>query len=159
MSKSYGNYIGISENATEMFGKIMSISDELMLKYYNLLTDEDLGNLKNMHPKEAKLSLAENIVAQYHGCNPARKAREEFQQVFSQGELPKDIPVYKLEGKESNVIDILVDSGLTSSKNEARRLIQQGGVYLDGVRLDKEDSPVDKKGILKVGKRRFLKLE
>ncbi len=159
MSKSYGNYIGINESPNEMFGKIMSISDEMMLKYYTLLTEEDLDIVKKMHPKEAKLNLAENITRYYHGSDLAKKARQYFQQVFSQREIPQDPPVYKLKGQKSNIIDILVDSGLTDSKNEARRLIKQGGVSLDGKRQDKEGIIIDKEGILKVGKRRFLKLE
>jgi tyrosyl-tRNA synthetase len=156
MSKSYANFIAINENPNEMFGKIMSISDEMMLKYYTLLTDEDLEVVRKKHPKEAKLSLAENITRQYHGKDSAEKARGEFEQVFSKRELPKDPPVYKLKKQKSSIIDILLDSGLTDSKNEARRLINQGGVSLDGERLDKEDIIVDKGGILKVGKRRFL---
>jgi len=158
MSKSYGNYIAINEEPNQMFGKIMSISDEMMLKYYTLLTDEDLGAVKKLHPKEAKLCLAQDITRQYHGKDSAEKARGEFEGVFSKGELPQEIPVYKLKKQKSSIIDILLDSGLTESKNEARRLIQQGGVSLDAERLDKEDIIVDKEGILKVGKRRFLKL-
>lgn len=158
MSKSYANFIAISDNPNEMFGKIMSISDEMMLKYYTLLTDEDSEAVRKKHPKEAKLRLAENITRQYHGRELAEKAREEFEQVFSKRELPEDLPVYKLKKQTASIIDILLDSGLTESKNEARRLIKQGGVSLDGERLDKEDIIVDKEGILKVGKRRFLKL-
>ncbi len=158
MSKSYGNYIAINDNPNEIFGKIMSISDEMMLKFYTLLTDEDLESVKKKHPKEAKLSLAENISRQYHGNELAEKARQEFEQVFSKRELPKDAAVYKLKKQRSGIIDILMDSGLTESKNEARRLIKQGGVSLEGERLDKEDAIVDKEGILRVGKRRFLKL-
>ncbi|MDP3732732.1 MAG: tyrosine--tRNA ligase [Candidatus Omnitrophota bacterium] len=158
MSKSYGNYIAINDNPNEIFGKIMSISDEMMLKFYTLLTDEDLEAVKKKHPKEAKLSLAENISRQYHGKELAEKARQEFEQVFSKRELPKDASIYKLKKQRPSIIDILLDSGLTESKNEARRLIKQGGVSLDGERLDKEDVIVDKEGILKVGKRRFLKL-
>jgi tyrosyl-tRNA synthetase len=158
MSKSYANFIAINENPNGMFGKIMSISDEMMLKYYTLLTDEDLEAVKKLHPKEAKLSLAENITRKYHGRELAEKARQEFEQVFSKRELPQDVPVYKLKKQRASIIDILLDSGLTESKNEARRLIQQGGVSFDGERLDKEDIIVDKEGILKVGKRRFLKL-
>jgi len=159
MSKSYGNYIGITEAAGEIFGKVMSISDELMFKYYTLLTDEDLAKIKSMHPREAKLRLAEYIATQYHGPEAAQKARKNFEQTFSQKELPQDAPVYKLKDRKSNIIDILMDSGLTASKNEARRLIKQGGVYLDGKRLDKEDVVINREGILKAGKRRFLKLE
>lgn len=158
MSKSYGNYIAINDDPYEMFGKIMSISDEMMCKHYTLLTDDDLAIVKKMHPKEAKLRLAENITRQYHGKDLAEKAREEFEGVFSKGELPEDIPVFRLKKQKSSIVDILIDSGLTESKNEARRLIKQGGISLDGERLDKEEAVVDREGILRVGKRRFLKL-
>jgi tyrosyl-tRNA synthetase len=85
--------------------------------------------------------------------------REEFEQVFSQGELPEDMPALSLKGRRLNIIDALVDSKLTESKNEARRLIKQGGVYFDDKRIDKEDTLIDKEGIIKVGKRRFLRLK
>jgi tyrosyl-tRNA synthetase len=159
MSKSLGNYIGIDEAAQEMFGKLMSISDELMWKYYTLLTDEDPQSAKSMHPKEAKLYLAELIVAQYHGKKQAAGSREEFQQVFGQKELPSVLPVYELKNKKSDILNILLDSGLIASKNEARRLIKQGGVYLDGKRLDEETAVIEQEGVLKVGKRRFLRIK
>jgi tyrosyl-tRNA synthetase len=158
MSKSYGNYIGIDEPGGEMLGKIMSISDELMLKYYTLLTDDDLQAVKAMHPKEAKLKLAELIVSQYHGPEAASAARSEFERVFSQKELPEELPEYTLDPAKNTIIEILLDSGIAASRNEARRLIQQGGVTLDGVRIDQESRAIDTEGILKVGKRRFLKL-
>lgn len=157
MSKSFGNYIGINESANEMFGKIMSISDELMLKYYTLLTKEEIDSVKTMHPKEAKLNLAENITAQYHGDKLAKKARLEFEQVFSQKKLPPEPPSYILKEK-SNIVDILLESNLVASRNEARRLISQGGVYLDAQRIEDKEAKILKGGILKVGKRRFLRL-
>jgi tyrosyl-tRNA synthetase len=159
MSKSLGNYIGIEEPPGEMFGKLMSVSDELMWKYYTLLTDEDVQKAKSLHPKEAKLNLAELITAQYHGNEQAASSREEFQQVFGQKELPSDIPVYELKNKKSDILSILLDSGLIASRNEARRLIKQGGVYLDGKRLDEETAAIKQEGVLKVGKRRFLRLK
>jgi tyrosyl-tRNA synthetase len=157
MSKSYANFIGINEPAKEMFGKIMSISDELMLKYYTLLTGEDLKAVKNMHPREAKLKLAEIIVAQYHSRKEAQEARVEFSRVFSRKQAPQDLPAYKLSAAKT-ILAILLESGLVSSKNEGRRLIQQGGVSLDNVTIEKESALIEKAGILKVGKRRFLKL-
>jgi tyrosyl-tRNA synthetase len=157
MSKSFGNYIGINESANEMFGKIMSISDELMLKYYTLLTDEETDSVKTIHPKEAKLNLAENITAQYHGNKLAQKARLEFEQIFSQKRLPPEPPSYILKEK-SNIVDILLESNMVDSGNEARRLISQGGVYLDGERIEDKEAKISKGGILKVGKRRFLRL-
>ncbi len=112
-----------------------------------------------MHPKEAKLKLAESITAQYHGLKLAKKEKEDFQRVFSQRVLPEDTTVYKLKTKNMSIIEILMDSGLTRSKNEARRLIREGAVSLDTVKLDKEDAVISKEGILKVGKRRFLRLK
>jgi tyrosyl-tRNA synthetase len=158
MSKSLGNYIGINEAPDDIFGKTMSISDELMFKYYTLLTDCDLDAVRNMHPKEAKLELAEYITTQYHGQELARKARDSFEQVFSRKDLPQHIPIYRLKDKQATVVAILVDSNLVKSKNEARRLIMQGGVYLDGIRIEKEDAVINREGILKVGKRKFLKI-
>jgi len=157
MSKSCGNYIGIDEPPAEMFGKVMSISDGLMLRYYDLLTEEDLEGVKKMHPKQAKLKLAQIITGRYHGEDAARAEKDNFEKVFSQKGLPDQAPVYKIKGTPS-LIDILLDSGLADSRNEARRLIQQGGVSLEGERLDKEDALIEREGILKVGKKRFLKL-
>ncbi len=158
MSKSLGNYVGINEPPSEMFGKLMSISDELMFKYFECLTDLDLNKIKNMHPKDAKLKLAEDIVEQFHGIECAREARVEFEKIFSQKRLPADIPEYKLKTeREETVIDVMINSSLSCSKNEARRLIMQGAVSLDGVKVLDSDFIV-KKGVLKVGKRRFLRL-
>ncbi|TRZ49663.1 tyrosine--tRNA ligase, partial [bacterium] len=158
MSKSYANFVGIAEAPQEMFGKLMSISDDLMWKYYELLTDEDLGAARKLHPKEAKLKLAENIIGQYHSQEKALAARQEFQRVFSQKEIPQDIPAYKLPHQKANIVDILIAAGVVSSKNEARRLIAQGAVSLNGQCIGKEDVVVDKEGVIKAGKRRFLKL-
>ena len=158
MSKSFGNYIGINEAPSEMMGKVMSISDTLMFKYYELLTDEDLSEIKKMHPKEAKLKLGALIVEQYYGKNAADKARDGFDAVFSQKETPEDIPSFKLKKGGMAIVEILIASKSLSSKNEARRLIEQGGVYLDGQRIEKESAVINKAGVLKVGKKRFLKL-
>jgi tyrosyl-tRNA synthetase len=157
MSKSYGNYIGINESSNDMFGKIMSISDDLMLKYFELLTDLDLKSVKVMHPKEAKLKLAEDIISQYHSKDAAIKVRLEFEHVFSKKELPQDIPEYKSDGKQE-IVAVLLKSGLVKSGNEARRLIKQGGVFFDNAKIVKEDFLLSQKGILRVGTRRFLKI-
>lgn len=157
MSKSFGNYIGINEAPNEIFGKLMSISDELMLKYYELLTDDDLNAVKNMHPKEAKIKLAQTIVTQYHSKKDAECARIEFERVFSQKELPKDILEYKTDGT-ATVLTILLNSGLVKSGNEARRLLRQGAVFFNDTRLEKDSFIPQQSGILKVGTRRFLKV-
>ena len=158
MSKSYGNYIGINEPAKDMFGKIMSVSDELMLKYYELLTDEDLNSVRQMHPKEAKVKLAKIIISQYHSAQAAEKEAEEFARVFSQKETPVDMPVFKTDGKK-NVLVILAESKLVASGNEARRLIKQGAVSFNNLKVEKDDFVPNEAGILKAGSRRFLKVE
>jgi len=157
MSKSYANYVGINEPAKDMFGKIMSVPDELMYKYYELLTDEELGAVRQMHPKEAKLRLAEEIVAQYHSRSVASGEREAFERVFSEKLLPEDVSSYTLTSPK-NIVELLIESGLALTKNEARRLIGQGAVTFEGDRLVTETALIEKPGILKVGKRRFLKV-
>ncbi len=157
MSKSYGNYISINESPKEMFGKIMSISDELMLKYYELLTDEDLESVKAMHPKEAKLRLAQIIAQQYHSKESASKARLEFERVFSQKELPQEMPEYRTDTKQT-IINILLKSGLVKSGNEGRRLLRQGAVLFNGSKVKEESFIIKESGILKVGSRRFLEI-
>lgn len=157
MSKSFGNYIGINEPAKEMFGKIMSISDELMLKYYELLTDEDLNSVKQMHPKEAKVKLAKIIITQYHSVQAAQNEADEFARIFSQKEIPQDMPKLKTDGKKT-ILVILTESKLAASGNEARRLIKQGAVSFNNVRIEKDDFIPLEPGILKAGSRRFLKV-
>ena len=157
MSKSSGNYIGITEKPDEMFGKIMSISDELMLKYYTLLTDEDLSKVKQMHPKEAKLRLAETIVAQYHPKKAAGEARDEFQRVFTERQHPKNIPVFTIR-QPQRIIKIITESGLAQSGNATRILIEQGAVEFEGQKIEDGNFIVDSDGILKVGSRRFLNI-
>jgi len=157
MSKSYGNYIGIDEPAAGMFGKVMSISDELMWKYYELLTDEDLRLVKALHPREAKVKLAFLLVAEYHGKEAAAAAREEFERVFVQKELPSDVPEYVMD-KTETVLSIIVSGGLAKSGNEARRLIAQGAVFFEASKVEKADFVPPEGGILKVGPRKFLKV-
>jgi len=157
MSKSYGNYIGINEPAKEMFGKIMSIADELMLKYYELLTDEDLNKIKQMHPRDAKINLAKLIIRQYHCAESAEKEAEEFTRVFSQKEIPADMPKFKTDGKK-DILAILIESKLVASGNEARRLIKQGAVSFNNVKIENDDFIPLQPGILKAGSRRFLQL-
>ena len=158
MSKSQGNYIGVTEKPEEMFGKIMSISDELMLKYYTLLTDEDLSEVKQLHPKEAKLRLAEMIVTQYHSQRAARASRDEFQRIFAARQIPKDIPAFSIS-EPQRIIEIITKSGLSRSGNEARRLIRQGAVIFNERKIKDENFIIDCSGVLKIGSRRFLNIK
>jgi len=159
MSKSYDNYIGISEPAGDMFGKLMSISDELMFKYYELLTDEDMAAVRLMHPKDAKVRLAKLITGQYHGDVAAAAVADEFGRVFGRKEVPQDAPVHKLAQGGERVIEVIIACGLADTRNEARRLLEQGGVSFNGERISTEEALLSCEGILKVGKRRFLKLQ
>ncbi|MDD5655156.1 MAG: tyrosine--tRNA ligase [Candidatus Omnitrophica bacterium] len=158
MSKSYGNYIGINEDASSMFGKIMSISDEMMLKYYTLLTDEDLEKVKAMHPKDAKVKLAQIIITQYHSQEAAEQAKGEFEKVFSKKELPEDISTLNLSQPKS-VLDVMAEAELSKSRNESRRLIKQNAVEFNNARITDENYPINTSGVLKVGSRRFVRIE
>jgi len=158
MSKSYGNYIGIDEPAADMFGKLMSVSDELMFKYFELLTDEDMAAVRALHPRDAKVLLAKTITAQYHGRDAGETAAEEFGRVFSRGEAPQDTQVHKLAPGGERAMDVIIANGLAASRNEARRLFEQGGVSFNGEKVSSEDALLSGEGLLKVGKRRFLKL-
>lgn len=158
MSKSLGNYIGINEPARDQFGKVMSVSDELMYRYFELLTDRELGAVRRMHPKEAKMELAGEVVRQFHGTDAARDAREHFESVFSQKQVPDDVLTIELAKEPSGLLlDILVRHAMASSKNEARRLLKQGAVAFEGVTVLEESWEI-KPGVLKVGKRKFLKI-
>lgn len=169
MSKSLGNYIGIDESPAEIYGKTMSIPDKLIYPYYELITDIDLNGLKKIkvtledpaiNPMELKRSLARNLVRMYYNESAATEAEAKFNLIHQKGEVPQDIPAFAVGDKSRRVIDIMVDSGLVTGKGEARRLIRQGGVKLDGKTINDEllELNLDKEQILKVGKRKFLKL-
>ncbi len=170
MSKSLGNYIGITDSPKDMFGKIMSINDELMLRYYELLSHlsiDELNDLKeglrnnSVHPMECKKALAFEIVERYCSREEAIKAREEFEHIFRKKGLPDDIPVFKLDVEDSGIWlpKIMKLSGLVKSTGEGIRLIKQGGVKVDGNKWTDPDKklPIGEY-LLKVGKRRFLKI-
>ena len=144
------------ETAKDMFGKLMSISDELMVKYFELLTDADLGLVRRMHPKEAKMELAGGLVRQFHGIGAAEDAREHFESVFARKGVPDDIQIFPFE-PGLNLAGVLLKTGLAPSKNEVRRLIRQNAVSFEGSPLTDESWPLER-GVLKVGKRRFLKI-
>jgi tyrosyl-tRNA synthetase len=171
MSKSYGNYIGITEPPEEMFGKIMSISDELMWQYWELLTDltlEEINKLKEdvqkgiLHPMEVKKQLGMYIVERFHSKEDAGKAREHFEKVHSKKEIPEDIPVFKASeiGTETELFEIIFNLKLAETKAEAKRLIKQGGVKINGEKItDPMFKPdLTKELIIQAGKRKFAKI-
>ncbi|MFA5388616.1 MAG: tyrosine--tRNA ligase [Candidatus Omnitrophota bacterium] len=159
MSKSLGNHIGIDEKPEEMFGKIMSISDELMLQYYELLTDEDLDEVRKMHPMEAKKKLAEDIVKQYHGEGAGKTALKDFENKFQKRDPFTEL---KLETKtfKPNLCDFLVEEKICSSKGEYRRLVEQGAIEVNSNRINELEYKLEssKEYRIKVGKKRFLKI-
>ncbi len=157
MSKSLGNYIGINEPADEIFGKLMSISDEMMYKYFECLTDFDLNEVEGLHPKEAKLKLGESIVEQFHDAQQAVKARSHFEKTFAQRQVPEEVEEYVLTGNKQVLVDVLIEKGLVASVREYQRLIKQGAVSYEGGKLT-DPNWAPKAGVLKIGKRRFLKL-
>jgi tyrosyl-tRNA synthetase len=170
MSKSVGNYIALEDNPGDMFGKIMSISDDLMVRYYELLTTEDLAKVKAAHPMEAKQQLAQRLVMRYHGEEAARKAREGFQQKFQEKEFPNEPDVRlcltTIDLKEDGTIsltDLVAKTGLVPSKSEARRLIIQGGLEVNGQKQTDANAVltlvVGQAYQLKVGRRKFALVE
>ena len=160
MSKSLGNYIGVTEPPSEIYGKIMSISDTLMRRYYELLTEVPPGEVKAMHPKQAKQRLARTLVARFYSDQAAAAAEAEFESVFKEGKLPQEIELISLPKKEMNIVDLLAETKLAASRTDARRLIRQGGVSVNEqiVKDDKLSVNLSGERLIKVGKRKFLRI-
>jgi tyrosyl-tRNA synthetase len=172
MSKSLGNYIGITEPAKEIYGKVMSISDELMLRYYELLSDVDLARLQKIrdgvagqpggqHPMDSKKALGRELVARFYDQAEAQKAEDEFIHQFKQKEVPDDIQTVQIVAAEPIwICRLLSEAGLVASNGEARRLIQQGGVKMDGQKISDPDQDILPQGelVLQAGKRRFARV-
>lgn len=156
MSKSYDNYISLNDNPTDMFGKIMSIPDKLIDKYFETLTDKDK---ESKDPYESKLNLAKEIVSMYHSSKDAEKAKKEFKNVFSEGKKPEDMKKIKVNKKEINIVDLLVNAGV-DSKTQAKNLIKQGGVRIDDKKVSdfSKDIKLKKEKTLQIGKKRFYKV-
>jgi tyrosyl-tRNA synthetase len=172
MSKSLGNYIGISEPPQEMFGKVMSISDELMWRYYELLTDmraEEIARLRaaaaagERNPRDIKVELAKRIIKDFHSQAEADAAEEEFNRIFRRKEAPDEVEKRAVEAGKWKLPRLMVEYKLATSTAEARRLIEQGGVRLNGEKCTRVDYEVDLlnggKILIQVGKRRFIELE
>ena len=174
MSKSLNNYIGINESPKEIFGKVMSISDELMFLYFDLVTDvpkEEYEGFRrgirdgSVHPRDVKVKLAKEICAQFYDRETAESAEAEFNRIFVKKDLPDEIPEFHVPAEEINegklwIVKLLVLSGMAGSNGEARRLVKGGGVYIDNDKISSEDHEVSfpAEFILKVGKRRFARV-
>jgi tyrosyl-tRNA synthetase len=167
MSKSKGNYIGVTDEPKDMFGKIMSISDDMMENYFTLLTDfpadkiAELVNSEKTHPKKAKVLLGKTVVGQFYGQEAAELAAIEFDKVFAQKQLPDDIPVFELPASAISVKQLLVTCGLVATGGEAKRMCAQSGVTIDNQTItDPNTQVVPVNGmIIQVGKRKFVKIK
>jgi len=171
MSKSLGNYIGINEPAREIFGKVMSASDDLMLRYYELVSAVPLDEFQKikddiksgaLHPMEAKKRLAAELVDRFCAAGEGCRAREDFEKVFSKKDMPDDIRVVDVawEGEKMKLVKIMAQAGVAKSNSEARRLIQQGAVEIDQRPVQDVDLEISAAGtfILRVGKKRFVQV-
>ena len=169
MSKSYNNYVAFTDPPNEMYGKLMAIPDHLIIKYMRLLTDipekeiekyEEGVREKSINPRDVKMKLAFEITKFFHGEDKAKEAQDRFIKVFREKEVPEDIPAYEFGEEEIPIVDLLLSVGAASSRSEAKRLINQGGVYVNGERVKdfREILKLDKEIVLKVGKRRFYRI-
>ena len=168
MSKSYNNYIGINDEPYDMFGKVMSISDELMWNYYELLTTLSLDQINELkdnvssdkaHPMEVKMTLAYEIVAMYHGVDKAVEAQKGFSKVFRSGDIPDNMSEFTISEGKTWICSIMKESGLADSTSNAGRLIQQGGVRIDNERISNKDmNLIPGTYIIQAGKRRFARV-
>ena len=171
MSKSLGNYIGISEAPDSIFGKIMSISDDLMFRYYELLSDLGMAEILalkekiatgQIHPKAAKVQLAKEMVARFHNQGAAEDAERNFEQVFARHEVPDEIEEVRVAAAEAEiwVPKLLLDAGLVKSTSDGRRMMQQQAVSIEGKKVEDINAVIPATGtvLLKVGKRRFCRV-
>ncbi|MGI6208159.1 MAG: tyrosine--tRNA ligase [Anaerolineae bacterium] len=168
MSKSFGNTIDLDDTPEDMYGKVMSLSDDVLFDYFWLVTDVPEDEIEAMkravaegaNPRDLKMRLAREIVTQLHSAADAEQAEAEFVRVFQQQELPEDMPEVRIAGG-ATVVDAIITANLARSRSEARRLVEQGGVYLDGDRVEELDAPIafpNGSRVLRVGRRRFARL-
>ena len=167
MSKSLGNHIPLNTNAEDMYGKVMSIPDMAMSSYFRLTTrwtPKEIERIEvelrdgRLHPRDAKMKLAHEIVSVFYSIAEADRAQQAFVRIFQQGDLPEDMPEYRLQPGQS-VLDVLISAKMVQSKSEGRRLINQNGVRLNGETLTDPNQPLSQPGVLQVGKRRYLKVK
>lgn len=167
MSKSKGNYIGVTDEPNDMFGKVMSVSDEMMDNYFTLLTDlsaekiSELVDPEKTHPKEAKILLGKTIVSQFYNKNVAEAAAAEFDKVFAQGQLPEEIPEFTIPSELISVKQLLLTCKLVETGGEAKRMIKQSAASIDGEKLTDPNAEITPKegSVIRVGKRKFARLK
>ncbi|KUG03993.1 tyrosyl-trna synthetase [hydrocarbon metagenome] len=168
MSKSLGNYIGVNDEAYEMFGKTMSISDQLISRYFELLTRVPMNEIKDiqtrmdsgeLNPRDAKINLAKELITMYHNAEEAEKAEARFKLVYSQGDIPDDIPEVDIVDAEVWLPKFLQDNNMVSSSSDGRRMLKQGAIRVNGEKYEDENLPVSNGMVVQVGKRKFIKIK
>jgi tyrosyl-tRNA synthetase len=160
MSKTSGNTVNLSDSAQDMYGKLMSMKDELISHYFELCTQISRSEVANLNPRDAKAKLAREIVSLYHGKTQAQRAEQEFVRVFKKGKSPAKIPLWKPSRQSLALRDLVVEIGFAKSKSEARRLIEQGGVKIDQ-KTERDPTMVvrfRKDMVIQGGKRKFVKV-
>ncbi len=168
MSKSLGNYIGVNEEAYEMFGKTMSISDELISRYFELLTRVSMNDIKDMqvrmdsgelNPRDVKINLAKELITMYHSAEEAEKAEARFKLVYSQGDIPDDIPEVDVVDAEVWLPKFLQENDMVSSSSDGRRMLKQGAIRVNGEKYEDENLMVSDGMVVQVGKRKFIRIK
>jgi tyrosyl-tRNA synthetase len=169
MSKSLGNFIGIDEKPEIMYEKAMTIPDDLIIKYFNLVTDihpDDIERIKSdlenniVNPRDIKMKLAKEIVKLYHGKDDAQKAEERFKAIFQKGQIPNDINTITISKENFDFIEVLVSNNIVKSKNEVRRLITQGGIKVNDIKVDDlADIKIEDDMIVQIGKKKFIRID
>ncbi len=164
MSKSWGNAIWLDDNSYDMYAKILAVNDDLVDQYFTLGTNINFREIEKIksgkNPMDLKKELAKIIITQLHGEKNALEAKENFETTIQKHEMPEDIPVYLQPKPAQDILNLLVDAGITKSKSEAKRLIEQEGVTIDGKVIKPNEQPsVRQNSIIKVGKRKFVKIK
>ena len=168
MSKSSGNCVWLNDTPRDMYAKLLQVPDDQIVTYMDLVTNLESGRVSevekglksgSIHPLDAKKELAISVVSELHSPEDAQTAKSEFESTFNKGETPENIPIYAVSGGSINLTDVLTETGLSQSRSDARRLIEQGGIEWNGEKVKEENLSVESSGTLRVGKFRFLKLE
>jgi len=161
MSKTSGNCVWLTDAPSDMFGKLMSIADSQIVPYVTLLTDLQTEKTKSLPPLQAKKQLAAEIVRIYYSENEANKAKTEFEKVFQRRELPQDISIFRPKGKSYGILKLLIETDLLSSKSEAKRLIREGAIEVNQIKIEDLNQNIKLKNgtVIKVGKHRFIKIK